>query len=295
MPLIDAALRRIDTWSSKSLASVADPVEWEGFSTTRHLADEIHALGLDERQRIRCQLVDTSASPSNLLTEKLVRWIQRRNQFIVVGAAARREIRNIYDVGFSRALVARGFDEVSALLAVHGQAVRSAILEVTGGEPKDVVSGRYSPSTQLHVLGFDTDVRGPVLDIGCGEDLLLVRHLRSRGVQAHGIDRELGGPAHDWLAYDPGVARWETILAHQSFSLHFAHHHLHANEDTALEYAGAYMRYLHALRPGGTFAYAPSMPFIDCALPDIEWEVRTVRRNFDRITTSATRVTRRLW
>jgi hypothetical protein len=55
------------------------------------------------------------------------------------------------------------------------------------------------------------------------------------------------------------------------------------------------MRYLHALRPGGTFAYAPSMPFIDRALPDIEWEVRTVRRNFDRITTSATRVTRRLW
>lgn len=297
--LVDAALQRIDAWSTKPLATVTAPHEWQRFSAVSSpLADAIRALDDAQRRQLRRALADPSASPSALLADRLIRWIHRRNQFVSVGATARRAVQSIYDDGFRRALDhdvrSDGDTGITALLTRHGWAIRSAILTLTSGMPVDVVSARYRPATQLRILGLDlSEIRGPVLDIGCGQEQHLVRHLRSLDIEAHGLDREIGGTAHDWLAFDPGSACWQTLIAHQSFSLHFTHHHLAASDSTALEYANAFMRYLHALRPGGTFAYAPSIPFIEAALPPDRWEVQLVRQRFDAVVTTATKITRK--
>jgi hypothetical protein len=48
--------------------------------------------------------------------------------------------------------------------------------------------------------------------------------------------------------------------------LHFLHHHLRC-DDSAFVYARTYMRVLRSLKPGGVFAYAPALPFIEELLP----------------------------
>ncbi|HEY6878180.1 MAG TPA: hypothetical protein VI299_09175, partial [Polyangiales bacterium] len=61
------------------------------------------------------------------------------------------------------------------------------------------------------------------------------------------------------------LGRYGTIVSHQAFSLHFLHHH-HAAGDTAFDYARTFMAILRALVPGGVFAYAPGLPFIESVL-----------------------------
>jgi hypothetical protein len=78
----------------------------------------------------------------------------------------------------------------------------------------------------------------------------------------------------DWLRADFGVRRWGTILSHQGFSLHFWHQHL-AQRSAAEEYARAFMRILGALREGGTFAYAPGLPFLEEHLPRAQYRIST--------------------
>jgi hypothetical protein len=115
----------------------------------------------------------------------------------------------------------------------------------------------------------------PVLDVGCGSDAALVRYLRQRGVEAYGIDRSApegtdGIVAADWLEFDYGEDRWGTAISHLGFSLHFLRHHLTDGpvaEALALAHTQAYIRLLGSLRPGGSFAYTPALPFVEGLLP----------------------------
>ncbi|MAT96605.1 MAG: hypothetical protein CL608_05630 [Anaerolineaceae bacterium] len=132
---------------------------------------------------------------------------------------------------------------------------------------KTVPCAEYSPQFQLHLLGLDTaELADPILDIGCGESGNLVTYLRENGRIAIGLDRLV--PAlpnfvqQDWFAFDFGSARWGTIIAHQSFSTHFIHTHLH-NSEKAQKYARLYMSLLSSLKLGGKFCYAPGLPFIE--------------------------------
>lgn len=117
-----------------------------------------------------------------------------------------------------------------------------------------------------------------MLDIGCGEAASLVHHLRSIGCAAWGIDRHVATSdctiQADWFAIPRVEGGWGTIVAHQSFSLHFLHAHLRIRGD-AERYARAYMAVLHALRPGGSFLYAPGLPFIERLLDADRYRVIT--------------------
>ena len=63
-----------------------------------------------------------------------------------------------------------------------------------------------------------------------------------------------------------------TVLSHLGFSLHFLHHHLRPG-DEALRYARRYMEVLRSLRPGGVFAYAPGLPFVEEHLDAGRWRL----------------------
>jgi SAM-dependent methyltransferase len=150
-----------------------------------------------------------------------------------------------------------------------------------GGAPgpalREVVSAEYAPELQLRVLGLDADaLPEPILDLGCGPGAALVRALRARGKDAAGIDW-LAAPADgvrraSWLELPLAEGSLGTVISHLGFSLHFLHHHLRPG-DEALRYARRYMEILRALRPGGLFAYAPGLPFVEAHLPATQWRV----------------------
>lgn len=130
----------------------------------------------------------------------------------------------------------------------------------------------YSADFILKIFGIDAStIKGKILDIGCGEEGLLVERLRKAGLEAVGFDRMVRNPSDfimecDWFAFDFQPLTWDLILANQSFSLHFLHFHFRQG-DRALHFARLYHRILVSLKPGGRFLYAPSLPFIEGLLP----------------------------
>jgi len=134
----------------------------------------------------------------------------------------------------------------------------------------EVVCAEYSVSAQLHTLGIDiSSLAEPILDLGCGKDYHLIKHLLSMGFDAYGMDREVipgkNVCRRSWMdaVFEPGY--WGTIISHLGFSNHFMHHHLKAKSDHLL-YAGRYVELLQSLKAGGRFYYAPDLPFIEIYL-----------------------------
>jgi SAM-dependent methyltransferase len=130
-----------------------------------------------------------------------------------------------------------------------------------------VPCSEYNAEFQLQIFGVNSnEIMSPVLDVGCGQSGNLVKHLRSIGINAFGIDRcsfdcdYLGNS--DWLEYNYGNEKWGTIISNLGFSNHFIHHNLRSDGDF-VNYAKAYMNILQSLLPGGSFYYAPDLPFVE--------------------------------
>ncbi|HEX5659648.1 MAG TPA: hypothetical protein VFX59_20770 [Polyangiales bacterium] len=193
------------------------------------------------------------------VVDALMRWLWSQQQFFALGDAERAELNKSVDRAL-RTMQQSG--QARPALRKHRAELATFVRARLGEEPRAVTCAEYSAELQLQVLALTTPV-APILDVGCGPSANLVRHLRAQGLDATGIDRVVDAAfarAADWLTYDYG--RYRTVLSHQAFSLHFLHHH-HAQGDTAFAYARAYMAILHALEPGGVFAYAPGLPFIE--------------------------------
>jgi len=130
-----------------------------------------------------------------------------------------------------------------------------------------VACSEYAPDLQLALLHIDLhNLQQPILDIGCGREMNLVNYLRDNGFEAYGIDRfDNENPYYtkgDWLEYAYEPNKWGTIISNLGFSNHFVHHNLRADGNFR-EYAQKYMEILASLRAGGSFHYAPDLPFIE--------------------------------
>lgn len=227
--------------------------------------------------------------PAGALAAEVLRALRARNQFLPLDAAREADLGRIHrdalrggaaalrSAGSPAAFAAALAPVLAGYLAGLSALVRG--LAAGAGAPalREVVSAEYDPALQLRVLGLDpAALAEPVLDLGCGVEARLVRWLRARGLAAEGIDRA-AGPAEgirrvDWLEAPLAPGSLGTVVSHLGFSLHFLHHHLRPGEE-ALRYARRYMEILRALRPGGVFAYAPGLPFVEEHLPAAEWEV----------------------
>ncbi len=150
-----------------------------------------------------------------------------------------------------------------------------------GAQLKPVVCAEYAATLQLDVLQLDlATLKEPVLDMGCGTQAALVRLLRQQGIAAYGVDRFIATPeaylkTGDWLDFVLPSGYWGTIVSNLSFSNHFLHHH-HRNSPDCTRYAAKYMEMLRALRPGGSYHYAPSLPMVEKYLSPEEFIVRTI-------------------
>lgn len=168
----------------------------------------------------------------------------------------------------------------SSMLVRHLTTMRDSDL-IASLAPRPVCA-EYSPALQLRVLGLSRrlhTLKEPILDMGCGKGGSLVFHLRSLGFEAVGIDRDVEESPYmmeaDWTSLPLGTREWGTILSHMAFSNHFRHHHLR-RDGRPEHYARLYMRILEALDDGGSFFYAPDLPFMERLLPSQRYTVRRV-------------------
>jgi len=146
-----------------------------------------------------------------------------------------------------------------------------------------VTYGEYSADLQLEVLGIDPGrIRQPFIDIGCGSRANLVIHLRSLGVEAYGIDRQLDVQASylwqaDWFDFRFEPGRWGTVAAHMSFTNHLNYAYLH--DLAQLErYLEKMKEILESLAVGGSFYYAPGLPFLEQELSAVCYRVYSEQR-----------------
>jgi len=142
-----------------------------------------------------------------------------------------------------------------------------------------VACSEYAPDLQLEILQIDLNkLRQPVLDIGCGKEMNLVNYLREKEFEVYGIDRfNNDNPFYkkqDWLEYDFETQKWGSIISNLGFSNHFIHHNLRVDGNYR-EYARKYMEILNALQSGGSFYYAPDLPFIEKHLDRFKYECTT--------------------
>jgi hypothetical protein len=226
------------------------------------------------------------------MAEGFGRYLGLEHQYVQLDADTEQRLLALYRglaARFGQALAQPDWTlEVERLLSEHHESLRAEVrraLVACGawqgeGEPLvRPVCAQYPADLQLQLLGLDVaTLAEPVLDLGCGEDGLLVHYLRRLGVEAWGLDRHADADPYlvrgDWFSPLVSSRSWGTIIAHQSFSLHFLHAHLRS-EALAVRYARAYMTYLSALRPGGQFVYAPGLPFIEGVLPAARFAVTT--------------------
>lgn len=141
-----------------------------------------------------------------------------------------------------------------------------------------IVCADYDPAFQINLLQMNPGgLQGPILDIGCSKEHRLVDYLHGFGYSAFGIDREITTDCPylmriGWFDYFFEREKWGTIVSHLAFSNHFRHHHLKQHSDYKL-YAVKYSEILQSLQIGGSFYYAPDLPFIESFLEPKQYQI----------------------
>ena len=158
-----------------------------------------------------------------------------------------------------------------------------------------VMYGEYSAELQIELLGIDVaHIQQPVLDIGCGSQVNLVRHLRSLGVDAYGIDRQLDIHESylsemDWFAYHFEPDSWGTIISNMGFTNHLNYAYLH--DISQLERYLLKMReILSSLSINGSFYCAPALPFVEEKLSSNEYRVQRTQKANEIFVSKITRI-----
>lgn len=233
-------------------------------SETLRAISEIDGLDTGSKQI----LIDYAA-------DKAIDEFCRVNQYYSFGANARISLREIYaDLFDSLQTKAKSPEDISkshyeklkVWLKEHN-AFAEEIYQKDGDTVSPVACAEYSPGIQADILRIDgMSLMQPVLDIGCGKMGQLVTYLGNQGFEVYGMDRFKFKYSNlitaDWLEYEYGKEKWGTIVSNLGFSNHFNHHHLREDGDY-LAYGTTYMNILHALKIGGSFHYAPDLPFIE--------------------------------
>jgi SAM-dependent methyltransferase len=234
-----------------------------------------------------------ATDPAGFLARRTLSWLQQRNQFLDLGPGEGARLAAIYRAAWCdlRAHLTPGATAagprpaLESMFAAHQRRLAAFLLALDAASVapgpgfvfREAICAEYPAALQARLLNLDlAALPEPILDLGCGERARLVAALRALGKVAVGVDR-LAAPgdgviAADWLDFPLAPGIWGTIVSHLGFSLHFLHHHLRPG-DGAARHARRYMAILRSLRPGGIFAYAPGLPFIEVLLPPSEYHL----------------------
>lgn len=142
---------------------------------------------------------------------------------------------------------------------------------------KNETHSEYSAQFQMELLQLDPEnLKDPILVLGCGTQGNLVHTLKALGHAVCGIDPNAQTTAvtrpADFLTTDYGNSYWETILSPLAFSREVADA-VGRKDGSDLEWVKCYKKLLNALKPGGSFIYAPSLSFLEDLLPKENYQV----------------------
>lgn len=218
-------------------------------------------------------------------TEKALEEFARINQYYAFNTEAKEALRKIYSELFYH--IKTKNKPIDAISSTHYLNLKRWLKESNpfaerlysnpDNDIKPIACSEYGEKLQIIILKIDEPkLMGPILDIGCGKEANLVKYFLKQGVDAFGIDRfsftDKNLEQSDWLEYDYGVEKWGTIVSNLGFSNHFWHHHLR-EDGNYLEYGKKYMEILKSLKTGGSFHYAPELPFIEQYLDAKQFKV----------------------
>ena len=219
-------------------------------------------------------------------TDKAIEEFCRINQYYSFDLKTKNKLRQIYADLFEN--IQAKTDPIEIISKNHYEKLKQWLKESNpfaekiyknaGKKINPIACSEYSPNLQINILKINIEhLMQPVLDIGCGKDGLLVNYLKNQGVEIFGIDRFKFTASNlittDWLEYDYGKEKWGTIVSNLGFSNHFSHHNLR-EDGSYIEYGKTYMSILHSLKIGGSFHYAPDLPFIEKYLDDNQFDMQ---------------------
>ncbi|MDR2010627.1 MAG: class I SAM-dependent methyltransferase [Bacteroidales bacterium] len=213
-------------------------------------------------------------------TEKVLQEFCRINQYFSFQEKDKSSLKTIY-WNLYQSLIEKE-DPIDIISQIHYENLKTWLEKTNPFSPeiyqgKDsviepVVCSEYSADLQKNILQLnEIHLLEPILDIGCGKAGNLIKNLRINGFETYGIDRFSSNLPYieeaDWLNFDYGIEKWGTIISNLGFSNHFIHNHLR-KDGNFIEYANMYMNILKSLKIGGSFHYAPDLPFIEKYLDD---------------------------
>jgi len=232
------------------------------------------------QETIRNMDVETEKQMIDFMADEALQEFCRVNQYFSFNSESVNELKNIYAAFNQRIRLLSNNANQEKLKAISQQHYQNLcdwlvktnefagkIYNQTQEYVQPVACSEYAPDLQLVLLHINLQtLQQPVLDVGCGREMNLVNYLRDNGIEAFGIDRfNNDNPFYiksDWLEYTFEPQQWGSIISNLGFSNHFTHHNLRTDGNFK-EYAQKYMEILAALKPGGSFHYAPDLPFIE--------------------------------
>lgn len=236
----------------------------------------------------------------NYVTDKAIREFCRVNQYYCFSTSDREQLKAIYTDLFSALR-----EESVSIKMVEEQHYRNLTAWLKSANPfaeqiysnlditiDPVPCSEYSAELQFRFLRIDlSSICEPLLDIGCGEHGNVVNYLRTRGIEAYGIDRFAPQSDYltrcDWLEFTFERESWGTIVSNLGFTNHFVHHHFR-QDGNFIAYAKKYMEILSSLKINGSFHYAPAVPFIESFLDSSKYTVEHFPTEFGISSTKLT-------
>ena len=261
--------KQISFNSGKNLLANEEVNSLQLIEVTKSLVETIRTLDADTEKR----MID-------YLTDESLQEFCRVNQYFSFDSKSVNALKGIYaqlndniramDVAPDQTTLKELSQQHYAKLCdwlVQTNAFAGTMYDNSQETVQPVACSEYAPDLQLALLHIELEtLQQPILDIGCGRELNLVNYLRDNGFEAYGIDRfENNNPFYtktDWLEYDYQPNFWGTVISNLGFSNHFVHHNLRVDGNFKV-YAQKYMEILASLKTGGSFCYAPNLPFIE--------------------------------
>ena len=225
----------------------------------------------------------------DLLSDETMQEFCRMNQYFSFNTESIHELKAIYREFIQRIKELKSNNFQSELKAISQKHYRKLCDWLVHSNPfagkmyscnheysSPVACSEYTPALQLSILHIDLkNLLEPVFDVGCGRELNLVNYLHENEIEAFGLDRfDIANPYYyeaNWLEYNFEADKWGSIISNLGFSNHFIHHNLRADGNYK-EYAQKYMKILGSLKIGGSFYYAPALPFIEMYLDPSKYQ-----------------------
>lgn len=150
--------------------------------------------------------------------DKAIEEFSRVNQYYSFNSKSTKGLREIYTDLLNN--IQAKEESIENISNKHYRKLKQWLLEnnpfaediynKTNRQVSPIPCSQYSAELQIKILNIDlSNLRQPVLDIGCGKESFLVNYLKSRNFDAVGIDRFKFSSSNlittDWLEYNYGI------------------------------------------------------------------------------------------